>query len=140
MAIPDWETDIPTVPFAVQREDWTIEAAFGADSILSTDLTPAGTLRMRNLASQDTTIENVKIHVGVETQLYLFLFWVRNDLGRGTATFTMPVLYGGAWRKKRCQIVGGGNGISRNPLGWRAGGLTWMVSFKRKVEDLYTNA
>lgn len=134
MPVPDWVTDIPTVPYSPMLESFSVDsAALEPDS---TDM-QAGNLRMRNMYSVDIQEESIEISM-TETQYQAFLTWVRNTLGRGTSKFTMPVPKGATFATKKCQIIQGQNGISRQYFGWFNGLVIWKVSFKRRVEDWIT--
>jgi hypothetical protein len=138
VAVPDWVTDIPEVPYRPLLEDWSIGEVLG--QVGMSDIVPAGNPRMRSTSTVDMTQDSVSINMRDEETLNIFLLWVRDTLGRGAATFTMPVPYKGTYVKKRCQIVNGGNGIQRIPAGWVNGKCQWVVKFTRRIEDLYTNA
>jgi hypothetical protein len=131
MAVPDWVTDIPTVPYAPLVDDFAVQShALEPDS---TDM-QAGNIRMRNMYSVDIS-EETFVRKMTEAQFVTFLTWVRDVLGRGTSKFTMPIPSGSSFVTRTCQIVQGMNGISRSVMGWEGSQCVWRVAFTRRVED-----
>lgn len=130
--IPDWQSQIPNVPFQPLVDNWSVDEAFV--ELGETSVQGAGNRRMRDFSVMDSQLESVKIMVGDESKLITFLTWVRDTLGRGTAYFTMPVPFLDGYALRRCQFVGGGAAIKRYPHGWVNGKQQWCVEFQRRVE------
>jgi hypothetical protein len=131
MAVPDWQTDIPTVPYSPLVDEFQV-ASFGLEPD-STDM-QAGNVRMRNLYSVDISQEHF-VRKMTQAQLDTFLTWVRDVLGRGTSKFTMPIPKGTTHVVRTCQIINGMNGIQASPFGWEGGQCVWRVEFNRRVEN-----